>query len=158
MPKNYDKNYYKILQVDWQASIEVIEASYKRLSRIHHPDVNQDRDTTDEFKLISEAHSVLKSDRKRYDEYYVKVYVRREAEPNAPPGTKAGNVFVDGKYSHNSIANMLFREIPDEYKMYSSSNDINNLILSIRKMRGEMERLKALAWREQRRRYGQSIF
>ena len=157
MPKNYDKNYYKILQVDWQACIEVIEASYKRLSRIHHPDVNRDRDTTDDFKLISEAYSVLKNDRKRYDEYYMKVYVKGGGV-NVPPNVKAGNVFVDGKYSHNGMEDILFRELPDEYKMYSSSNKINNLILAIRKMRGDLERLKSVAWREQRRRYGQSTF
>jgi DnaJ-class molecular chaperone len=35
-----NKDYYKILQVDPSAEQEVIEAAYRRLARMYHPDIS----------------------------------------------------------------------------------------------------------------------
>src|SRR3989339_763061 len=66
-----DKDYYKILGVDRNASKEEIKSAYKRLAKKFHPDVNKDPNATEKFKEINEAASVLGDDSKRqqYDQF-----------------------------------------------------------------------------------------
>jgi len=66
-----DKDYYKILGVNKNASKEEIKSAYKKLAKQFHPDVNKDADATEKFKEINEAASVLGDDQKRqqYDTY-----------------------------------------------------------------------------------------
>ena len=67
------KNYYEILEVDKNASEEIIEKAYKTLAKRYHPDL-QNGETKKEYeekmKLINEAYDILSNDfkRKQYDE------------------------------------------------------------------------------------------
>ena len=63
------ENYYKVLQIDRNASPVQVKAAYFRLSKQYHPDVNSSADASSRFTLISEAYSVLgnKSARSAYD-------------------------------------------------------------------------------------------
>ncbi len=56
-------DYYKILQVHYDASPEVIQSAYKRLSRMYHPDTNFDQD--EKMKQINLAFEVLSNTSKR---------------------------------------------------------------------------------------------
>ncbi len=64
-------DYYKILQVRPTASPEVIEAVYRQLARLYHPDRNIKNDTTPKMQAINVAYSVLSNPNKRleYDLY-----------------------------------------------------------------------------------------
>ena len=54
------KNYYKILQVSPQATLEEIKVAFRRLARQYHPDLNQNDPLSEEkFKEISEAYEIL---------------------------------------------------------------------------------------------------
>ncbi|MGV8172524.1 MAG: molecular chaperone DnaJ [Candidatus Woesearchaeota archaeon] len=66
-----DKDYYKILGIDKNASKEEVKSAYKKLAKQYHPDVNKAADATEKFKEINEAASVLGDDQKRqqYDTY-----------------------------------------------------------------------------------------
>jgi molecular chaperone DnaJ len=66
-----DKDYYKILGIDKNASKEEVKSAYKKLAKQYHPDVNKDPNATEKFKEINEAASVLGDDQKRqqYDTY-----------------------------------------------------------------------------------------
>lgn len=145
--KSYDKNYYKILQVDIEACDEVIEVAYKRLARILHPDVNPDKDTTEEFKVLGKAYEVLKNDRKNYDEYYKKVYAKVGGSPS---NTNKKEPIIVSPFTNNSAFDILFREVPDYYKNYSG-NKFNNILKSIRNMKNDISRMeseiKRLWWR-----------
>ena len=61
------KDYYKTLGVARDADDKAIKSAYRKLARKHHPDVN--KGSSDRFKEISEAYTVLSDPekRKRYD-------------------------------------------------------------------------------------------
>lgn len=68
------KDYYKILGVNKDASLEDIKKAYKKLALKHHPDKNtgseeQRKEAEKKFKEISEAYSILShpDKRKQYD-------------------------------------------------------------------------------------------
>ena len=65
-------NYYKILEVDKDASPEVIEKAYKTLVKKYHPDLqesNMREKSEGRIKLINEAYEVLSNpvSRSKYD-------------------------------------------------------------------------------------------
>lgn len=66
-----DKDYYKVLGIDKNASKEEVKSAYKKLAKQYHPDVNKEPSATEKFKEINEAASVLGDDQKRkqYDTY-----------------------------------------------------------------------------------------
>lgn len=66
------QNYYDILGVDKNATMDDIKKSYRKLAKKYHPDKNPEHaDHEDRFKEISEAYSVLSDETKRsnYDNY-----------------------------------------------------------------------------------------
>ncbi|WP_340694592.1 J domain-containing protein [Hydrogenobacter thermophilus] len=62
------KDYYQILGVDRNATVEDIKKAYRRLAKEYHPDVNSDQGASEKFKEINEAYHVL-SDEERRKEY-----------------------------------------------------------------------------------------
>ena len=60
------EDYYKTLGVEKGASKEEIKKAYKKLAKKYHPDLNRDNpESTDKFKKINEAASILTDDKKR---------------------------------------------------------------------------------------------
>jgi len=69
-----NKDYYDILGVGKNASLEEIKKAYRKLAREHHPDVAKDSDkkaAEKRFKEINEAYQVLSDPQKRkmYDQF-----------------------------------------------------------------------------------------
>jgi curved DNA-binding protein len=65
MPVQY-KDYYEILGVEKSASQEEIRKAFRRLARVHHPDVAKDKKAAEaKFKEINEAYEVLGDPEKR---------------------------------------------------------------------------------------------
>lgn len=66
------KDYYKILEVDRNASPDEIKKSYRKLALKFHPDKNPDnKEAEEKFKDISEAYEILSDSEKKlqYDTY-----------------------------------------------------------------------------------------
>ncbi|KAJ3700196.1 hypothetical protein LUZ61_003901 [Rhynchospora tenuis] len=64
------KDYYKILEVDYDANEEAIRSNYIRLALKWHPDKKKDEDSaTSRFQEINEAYQVLSNPtrRREYD-------------------------------------------------------------------------------------------
>jgi len=59
------KDYYRILQVETQASQDDIRQAYRRLVQKFHPDINPAVDAEEKFKEIQEAYDTLKDVQKR---------------------------------------------------------------------------------------------
>jgi len=65
------KDYYKTLGVDRTASPDEIKKAFRKLARVHHPDVAKDKKAGEaKFKEINEAYEVLSdtANRKKYDD------------------------------------------------------------------------------------------
>ncbi len=59
-------DYYRVLQVHHDASQEVVEAAYRRLCKIYHPDVNHGPRALERMKEINEAYEVVgRAERRR---------------------------------------------------------------------------------------------
>ncbi|MDY7022486.1 MAG: J domain-containing protein [Cyanobacteriota bacterium] len=66
------RNYYQILGVPKDATLEEIKRVYRRLARQYHPDLNPgNKDAEEKFKDIGEAYNILSDaeNRAQYDEY-----------------------------------------------------------------------------------------
>lgn len=66
------RNYYTILGVSRDATVEEIKQAYRRMARKYHPDLNPgDRDAEEKFKELGEANEMLSDPDKRaqYDQY-----------------------------------------------------------------------------------------
>jgi len=66
--KNEDgeEDYYKLLEVNRDASFEEIKKAYRRLSMIHHPDKNGNcEESTMKFKQLANAYETLSDEDKR---------------------------------------------------------------------------------------------
>lgn len=65
-------DYYKILEIDKNASQDDIKKAYRKLARKMHPDLNpNDKEAHKKFQAINEANEVLSDPekRKKYDQY-----------------------------------------------------------------------------------------
>ncbi|HVD99854.1 MAG TPA: J domain-containing protein [Cytophagaceae bacterium] len=65
-------DYYKVLEINKNASDADIKKAYRKLARKYHPDVNPNDETAKKkFQQINEAHEVLSDpeNRKKYDKY-----------------------------------------------------------------------------------------
>lgn len=62
------KNYYEILEVESDATVEELKTAYRRLARKYHPDI-AGNEGVEKFKEITEAYETLSDEtkRKRYD-------------------------------------------------------------------------------------------
>lgn len=66
-----DKDYYKIMGVNQDASEKDIKMAYRKLARKYHPDISKEPNAEERFKEMGEAYEVLKDPKKRaeYDQY-----------------------------------------------------------------------------------------
>lgn len=65
-------DYYKVLEIDKNATEAEVKKAYRKLARKYHPDLNpNDKESERKFKEINEANEVLShpENRKKYDQY-----------------------------------------------------------------------------------------
>ena len=79
------KDYYKILGVASDAKTDEIKRAYRKLARKHHPDLNKEAGSEDQFKEIGEAWEVLKDPEKRRQYDQLRAGGWRQGEDFQPP-------------------------------------------------------------------------
>lgn len=102
-----DKDYYKIMGVNQNASEKDIKAAYRKLARKYHPDLSKEPNAEEQFKAMGEAYEVLKDPTKRaeYDQYK-----KQEAFQKSNPysgrsqthqGTQFDSDFFESMFGHS---------------------------------------------------------
>ena len=95
-----NKDYYNILNISRDADIDTIKKAYKNLAMKWHPDknVNNKIDSTEKFKEISEAYSVLSDPnlKEKYDKYGSDYVNNSENMPNDINPFNLFNMFFNG--------------------------------------------------------------
>ena len=92
-------DYYEILEIEYEATIEEIKIAYKKQAIKWHPDKNPGQDTLNQMQLINEAYLILKDiEAKRlYDIEYLKFkeYQRKYNSNNQEIKFKEEYIFSD---------------------------------------------------------------
>ncbi|MFH1560175.1 MAG: DnaJ domain-containing protein [Chloroflexota bacterium] len=87
-------DYYAILQVDPQARQEVIEAAYRRLARIYHPDMNFSSDANQKMAALNQAYAVLSDPTARANYDAMRSGPSFKKEPSAQRDSNLENPYV----------------------------------------------------------------
>lgn len=106
-----NRDYYKILGVDKNASEEAIKKTYRKLALKYHPDRNPgDKNAEEQFKLINEAYAVLsdKKKRKQYDTFGSTGFHQRFSQEDIFRGFDFGDILKDLGFSSDDIFSTLF--------------------------------------------------
>lgn len=90
-------DYYKVLEVEKNASADAIKKSYRKLALKYHPDRNKEKDAESKFKEISEAYAVLSDDtkRKQYDSFGDAQFHKQYSSEDIFRGTDFSSIFTD---------------------------------------------------------------
>ncbi len=66
-----ERDYYEVLGVSKDASVDEIKSAFRKKARILHPDVNKEPDAEEKFKELGKAYEILSDEQKRsmYDRY-----------------------------------------------------------------------------------------
>ncbi len=91
-----EKDYYKLLGVNKDASSDEIKKQYRKLAMKYHPDKTKgDKTAEEKFKKISEAYAVLsdKEKRKQYDTFGSTDFQQRYSQEDIFKGFDFGSIF-----------------------------------------------------------------
>jgi molecular chaperone DnaJ len=104
------QDYYKILNVDRNASKADIKKAYRKLALKYHPDKNKEKGSDEKFKQISEAYAVLFDDEKRamYDQYGHDGIDQRYSSEDIFRGGDFGDIFKGMGFGFEDIFDQFF--------------------------------------------------
>ncbi|KZV46478.1 dnaJsubfamily A member 3, mitochondrial [Dorcoceras hygrometricum] len=91
-------DYYSVLNVGRNATLQEIKSSYRKLARKYHPDMNKGPGAEEKFKEISAAYEVLSDDEKRsvYDRFGEEgLHGEFDSSNVGPNGVDPFEVFAD---------------------------------------------------------------
>jgi curved DNA-binding protein len=105
------KDYYQILGLGKDASLETIKRAFRKLALKYHPDKNPgDKEAEEKFKEINEAYAVLSDPEKKsqYDRYGATDFHQRYTQEDIFRGFDVGDLFKDMGYGTDDIFSHIF--------------------------------------------------
>lgn len=120
------KNYYEILGVHQSATEDEIRKAYKKLAVKYHPDKNKSEHSTEAFKKISSAFSVLSNPEKKknYDMFGDEDTSRMNFNSDFVDPFQMFNMFFNENMGHGGFAN------GSSYTIYTSSDGTRTVYTS----------------------------
>ena len=117
-----NKNYYEILQINQNASPEIIDKAYKTLAKKYHPDLQEEsnkKEAEEILKEINEAYEILSDPNKKalYDQNLKNETISQE---------EYDEIYEENQNLKNAINNMQNSRYTNPRT--NSTNDINNNI------------------------------
>lgn len=118
------KNYYSILQINFQSTEAEIKKAYRQCALKYHPDVNKSPDAQSKFLEVFEAYEVLSNpnERRIYDELYRKLFLnrsitivtvndqyRQRSEANQQKASRKADTY--SKMTYTSFSSYLSKEL-----------------------------------------------
>lgn len=106
------KDLYKTLEVDRNASIDVIEKAYKVLAKKYHPDLQSTQESKkvaeEKIKKINEAYEILKDNekRKKYD-----LELEQEEKRNTVNNTNHNSDYTNTNYSSSAVNGATYNNV-----------------------------------------------
>ena len=150
-----NKNYYDILQINQNASPEIIEKAYKTLAKKYHPDLQEEsnkKEAEEILKEINEAYEILSDSNKKalYDqnlknetisqEDYDEIYEENQNLKNAINNMQ--NSKANSSNNDNNIGT-------NNYNQYNNQNNDQNL--------KEIQKAQELEYQKQQLEYQQQM-
>ncbi|MBR0427869.1 MAG: J domain-containing protein [Clostridia bacterium] len=130
------KNYYKILQVDKDASPEIIKVAYKLLVKKNHPDLKEGAEkqiAEEKIKEINEAYDILSNpeEKAKYDQNLINEFISQEQYNtilNENINLKKELNYFNNLYNKNNYAKRQYSNMYDHSweKNYTQPNSQNN--------------------------------
>lgn len=118
-----EKTYYEILEVDKNASNEIIKKAYSTLAKKYHPDLQSENNKNiaeEKFKLINEAYEILSDEQKR-KQYDSTITI------NTVPIEQYNTIVLENQELKNIINEMHKKYLRDKYIIDDSiNNNISN--------------------------------
>ena len=125
------KNYYEILGVSSDASLQEIKSAYRKLARKYHPDV-AGAEGTEKFKEVTEAYETLSDEtkRKRYDILFgIFNYNQSTSQKNAQKESQSAYQSQQTQQKQDEYFN---KNNKSEQTNQSSSNIFNDFMDSLK--------------------------
>ena len=131
-----EKNYYDILQINKNATPEIVEKAYKTLVRMYHPDLQEGankQEYEEKLKLINEAYETLSNEQKRkqYDLELEQIEQMKRQQENVENSYSNFNNSYNPNVSNNQYQN------PNNY---NNNYDINEKVEQAR-IQNERQRM-----------------
>ena len=152
-----NKNYYDILQINQNASPEIIDKAYKTLAKKYHPDLQEEsnkKESEEILKEINEAYGILSDPNKKalYDQNLKNETISQE---------DYDEIYEENQNLKNAINNMQNSRYTNSRS--NSVNDINNNINPHNYNQNnnqdfeEMQRAQELEYQKQQLAYQQQL-
>ena len=88
---NEASDHYEILQVHPAAHVDVIQAAYRRLALLYHPDRNKSAEAAEMMKRLNIVYGILSEPERRAVYDRARAERRRTGAANSSPGTRTTN-------------------------------------------------------------------
>lgn len=132
MANYYNKDLYKILEVNYDATLDEIKLSYRKLVRIYHPDVAGEGADITKFKEIQEAYEILinEENRKKYDVLhgFYKEKIRKDFEKAQQERNLKYNEYIKKAKVNANMAESFSKSINEalDNLFHSQKNNFQN--------------------------------
>ena len=113
------KNYYEILEVNENASKEVIDKAYKVLAKKYHPDLQEEKNkkaAEEKIKSLNEAYEILSNPEKRKS-YDAKIAILKDEEERKKQAQHQNYI--------NNISNVYARQYTNVQKETEKNRVVN---------------------------------